>query len=80
MEVSAERILSITFPDHESAKAVKDKLRHHGVHASLSPAEDFERWPGREKWEAAHRILTIVDHFPQVGDTMEMVRNILRKK
>lgn len=78
MEVLAESIVSLKFPDNESAKAAKRKLRRHGIHAYLSADRTFDRYPGKEAWNNAHTVVNVVDHFPEVGDLADTYTMLAR--
>lgn len=80
MEVMAESIVSLKFPDNETARDAKNKLRGHGLHAYLSADKTFKTYPGKDAWNEAHTVVNVVDHFPEVGDlddTYALIERVL---
>lgn len=53
----------IAFETAAAATDAKNTLRRAGIHAYCSKSEHFDRYPGREAYRAAHRNVTVVDHY-----------------
>ena len=79
MKLYVEKIVTVKFPNSEEARNAKNKLRRNGIHAYLSSSKEFGKYPGAEKWRAAHTIVNVVDPYHELGDTMEMIKRVLEK-